>query len=71
MKEAFRRGLLINCTHDHILRLLPPFIIRKQDVAEFLEKLEAALLVVQKASKGRAGEIKAGKGAPLALAVAN
>jgi acetylornithine/N-succinyldiaminopimelate aminotransferase len=71
VKEAFRRGLLINCTHDHILRLLPPFIIRKQDVAEFLEKLEAALLVVQKASKGRAGEIKAGKGAPLALAVAN
>ncbi len=25
--EALRQGLLINCTHDHILRLLPPFII--------------------------------------------
>jgi acetylornithine/N-succinyldiaminopimelate aminotransferase len=41
--EALRRGLLINCTHDHVLRLLPPFIIRKRDVAEFLEKFETVL----------------------------
>jgi acetylornithine/N-succinyldiaminopimelate aminotransferase len=41
--EALRRGLLINCTHDHILRLLPPFIIRKRDVAEFLEKFATVL----------------------------
>jgi acetylornithine/N-succinyldiaminopimelate aminotransferase len=42
--EALRRGLLINCTHDHILRLLPPFIIRKRDVAEFLVKFEIVLV---------------------------
>jgi acetylornithine aminotransferase/acetylornithine/N-succinyldiaminopimelate aminotransferase len=41
--QALRRGLLINCTHDHILRLLPPFIIRRRDVAEFLEKFETVL----------------------------
>ena len=29
VQEALRRSLLINCTHDHILRLLPPFIIRR------------------------------------------
>jgi len=40
VQEALRQGVLINCTHDHILRLLPPFIIRKQDVKEFLAKLE-------------------------------
>ncbi|MDR3720358.1 MAG: aspartate aminotransferase family protein [Candidatus Acidoferrales bacterium] len=41
--EALRMGLLINCTHDHILRLLPPFVISKRDVAEFLKKFETVL----------------------------
>ena len=41
--EALRGGLIINCTHDHILRLLPPFIIKRRDVAEFLEKFDAVL----------------------------
>ena len=48
VQEALRRGLLINCTHDHILRLLPPFIITKADVAEFLKKMEAVLAHGQK-----------------------
>jgi acetylornithine aminotransferase/acetylornithine/N-succinyldiaminopimelate aminotransferase len=41
--EALAKGLLINCTHEHILRLLPPFIVRKRDVAEFLHKFEWVL----------------------------
>ncbi len=41
--EALRRGLLINCTHEHILRLLPPFIISRGDVAEFFSKFERVL----------------------------
>ena len=48
--EALRQGLLINCTHDHILRLLPPFIIRKGDVAEFLRKFETGLARVAKSA---------------------
>jgi acetylornithine/N-succinyldiaminopimelate aminotransferase len=43
VQEALRRGLLINCTHEHILRLLPPFIIRAREIAEFLDKFEAVL----------------------------
>jgi len=43
VEEALRRHLLINCTHEHILRLLPPFIIRARDVAEFLAKFETVL----------------------------
>ncbi len=43
IEEAFREGLLINCTHDHILRLLPPYIVKKKDVAEFLRKFERVL----------------------------
>ena len=34
--EALRRGLIINCTHDFTLRLLPPFIITRAQVREFL-----------------------------------
>jgi acetylornithine/N-succinyldiaminopimelate aminotransferase len=48
VQEALRRGVIINCTHDHILRLLPPFIISKRDIAEFLRKFEAVLSAVSK-----------------------
>jgi acetylornithine/N-succinyldiaminopimelate aminotransferase len=48
VEQALRRGLLINCTHDHILRLLPPFIVRRRDVAEFLEKFETVLAQTKK-----------------------
>jgi acetylornithine/N-succinyldiaminopimelate aminotransferase len=41
--RALQRGLLINCTHDRVLRFLPPFIITERHVAEFLTKLEAVL----------------------------
>jgi acetylornithine/N-succinyldiaminopimelate aminotransferase len=43
VEEALRRGLLMNCTHEHILRLLPPFILRAKDVVEFLSKFEIVL----------------------------
>jgi acetylornithine/N-succinyldiaminopimelate aminotransferase len=48
VQEALRRGVIINCTHDHILRLLPPFIIGKRDIAEFLAKFEAVLAATSK-----------------------
>jgi acetylornithine/N-succinyldiaminopimelate aminotransferase len=51
VEDALHRGLLINCTHEHILRLLPPFIIRSKDVAEFLRKFEAVLASASKGSR--------------------
>ena len=41
--EAMNRGLLINCTHDFTLRLLPPFIITAAQVHDFLRLFEAVL----------------------------
>ncbi len=41
--SALRRGLLINCTHDHVLRFLPPFIITASHVREFFSRLEVIL----------------------------
>lgn len=44
--EAAKRGLLINCTHEYILRLLPPLIVTSAQVREFLQKFEAVLTAV-------------------------
>jgi acetylornithine/N-succinyldiaminopimelate aminotransferase len=43
VSEAMQRGLLINCTHDFTLRLLPPFIITRAQVREFLRLFEIVL----------------------------
>lgn len=43
VQEALKSGVLINCTHEHILRLLPAFIVTRRDVAEFLKRFEAIL----------------------------
>ena len=40
---AQKQGLLINCTHEHILRLLPPFILTAHQVKEGLSILESVL----------------------------
>ena len=40
---ALERGLIINCTHDHVLRLLPPFIIGERQVQQFLSALRTVL----------------------------
>jgi acetylornithine/N-succinyldiaminopimelate aminotransferase len=41
--EAARRGVLINCTHDFTLRLLPPFIVSRAQIREFLGLFELVL----------------------------
>ena len=41
--EALKRGLLINCTHDFTIRLLPSFLISKAQVREFLTLFEKVL----------------------------
>ena len=43
VEGALKAGLLINCTHDHVLRLLPPYIVTKRLVAEFLRRFERVL----------------------------
>jgi predicted acetylornithine/succinylornithine family transaminase len=46
--EALKRGLLINCTHDFTIRLLPPFLISKAQVREFLQQFEKILKETQR-----------------------
>ncbi|MEO8026285.1 MAG: aspartate aminotransferase family protein [Bryobacteraceae bacterium] len=37
--DAMEQGLLINCTHDTVLRLLPPYILTEQDVDRAIDGL--------------------------------
>lgn len=41
--RARERGLLINCTHQRVLRFLPPFIVGEREVGEFLRKMKRVL----------------------------
>ena len=43
VEEALKRALIINCTHEHILRMLPPLIVRAQEIQKFLKTLEVVL----------------------------
>ena len=52
--EALKHGLLINCTHDHILRFLPPFILTAQQVKEGLSKIESVLARTERPAKSAA-----------------
>jgi len=55
--EAMQRGLLINCTHDLTLRLLPPFVITCAQVREFLRLFEFILETTpQQASASESGK---------------
>ena len=44
VQQALLRGLLINCTHDFTLRFLPPFIVTRAQVRQFLRQMETILL---------------------------
>ncbi len=43
VQQALQRGLIINCTHDYVLRFLPPFIIQQRHVRDFLNRLALVL----------------------------
>jgi acetylornithine/N-succinyldiaminopimelate aminotransferase len=52
--ESLNQGLLINCTHDFTLRLLPPFIVTRAQVREFLKTFELVLASTSRAASSSA-----------------
>ena len=60
--RARERGLLINCTHKHTLRFLPPFVLEERHVKEFLGKMKRVLAQKPKrAAKKANGAAAAGE----------
>jgi acetylornithine/succinyldiaminopimelate/putrescine aminotransferase len=37
--DAMAEGLLINCTHDTVLRFLPPYIVTEREVDQAVKTL--------------------------------
>jgi predicted acetylornithine/succinylornithine family transaminase len=43
VKACLERGVLINCTFDHILRMVPPLVITRQDVDRLVQVLDEVM----------------------------
>jgi acetylornithine/succinyldiaminopimelate/putrescine aminotransferase len=46
VNKAMENGLLLNCTHDTVLRFLPPYIITEAHVDEAMEMLRRVFQTV-------------------------
>jgi predicted acetylornithine/succinylornithine family transaminase len=43
VKQLLQQGFIINCTHETVLRLLPPFIITEKQIDKFIRALRPVL----------------------------
>ncbi len=50
VEAALREGLIINCTHECVLRLLPPYIVTKRQVNEFVGRFRKVLINTKRPS---------------------
>ena len=53
--DAMEEGLLMNCTHETVLRFLPPYILTEQDVDRAVQILKKVLKKVHYVPKCEAG----------------
>ncbi|MCI0449340.1 MAG: acetylornithine/succinylornithine family transaminase [Chlorobi bacterium] len=44
VQELISEGVLVNCTGGNVIRLLPPYIITKNEISYFAEKLDKVLM---------------------------
>ncbi len=43
VKQLLQQGFIINCTHDTVLRMLPPFVITEKQIDKFIKALRPVL----------------------------
>ena len=43
VKQMLQQGFILNCTHDTVLRMLPPFIINEKQIDKFVRALRSVL----------------------------
>jgi len=43
VKQLLQQGFILNCTHETVLRLLPPFIITEKQIDKFVRALRPIL----------------------------
>jgi acetylornithine aminotransferase/acetylornithine/N-succinyldiaminopimelate aminotransferase len=63
--EALKNGVLMNCTHETTLRLLPPYIVKSKDVKEFIRRMDGVFSTVSKANSKNADAAQTQKSEPV------
>jgi acetylornithine/N-succinyldiaminopimelate aminotransferase len=43
VKELLQQGFILNCTHETVLRMLPPFVITEKQIDKFMKTLRPVL----------------------------
>src|SRR5207244_3674223 len=43
VKQLLQQGFILNCTHETVLRMLPPFIITEKQIDKFVRALRPVL----------------------------
>src|SRR5213078_131518 len=43
VKQLIQQGFILNCTHETVLRILPPFIISEKQIDKFVRALTPVL----------------------------
>jgi acetylornithine aminotransferase len=43
VKQLIQQGFILNCTHETVLRMLPPFIISEKQIDKFVRALKPVL----------------------------
>src|SRR4030095_8866917 len=43
VKQLLQQGFILNCTHNTVLRMLPPFIITEKQIDKFIKALRPVL----------------------------
>jgi len=43
VKQLLAQGFILNCTHETVLRMLPPFIITEKQIDKFILALKQVL----------------------------
>jgi acetylornithine/N-succinyldiaminopimelate aminotransferase len=53
VKQLLEQGFILNCTHETVLRLLPPFVIKEKQIDKFMRALKSVLEVQNVASENK------------------
>ena len=45
-EECLKRGLLINCTQENVLRIMPPIVVKRKEIDQAVQILDEALFLI-------------------------
>lgn len=53
VRRLIEKGVIVNCTNNNVVRLLPPLVIKEEQINFFIEKFDEVLNEIQQQSFGK------------------